>query len=160
MIMTNNHVDISIIIPVYNVEHYIIECLQSVYAQKNIDGTLIEVIIVDDRGNDASMDVAKGYINSIVTPFKTSIITRDNNGGLSAARNSGILAAQGTYLYFLDSDDFISNDCISILWNEVQTHPNVDIVYGYAECFPNQEIMHKYLIIAEKSNLCILKEII
>lgn len=144
MIMTNNHVDISIIIPVYNVEHYIIECLQSVYAQKNIDGTLIEVIIVDDRGNDASMDVAKGYINSIVTPFKTSIITRDNNGGLSAARNSGILAAQGTYLYFLDSDDFISNDCISILWNEVQTHPNVDIVYGYAECFPNQEIMHKY----------------
>ena len=77
--MTNNHVDISIIIPVYNVEHYIIECLQSVYAQKNIDGTLIEVIIVDDRGNDASMDVAKGYINSIVTPFKTSIITRDNN---------------------------------------------------------------------------------
>ncbi len=142
--MISSRFDVSIIIPVYNVEHYIIECLQSVYAQKDIDDISIEVIIVDDRGNDASINIAKGYIYSITTPFKTSIITRVNNGGLSAARNSGILAAQGTYLYFLDSDDFISDDCIKTLWDEVSTHPSVDIVYGYAECVPDKRKMRNY----------------
>lgn len=114
------------------------------YAQKHTDGISIEVIIVDDCGNDASIDAAKRYINSIIIPFKTSIITHDTNGGLSAARNSGIRAAQGTYLYFLDSDDFISNDCIKTIWDEVLSHPEVDIVYGYAECFPDKRIMRNY----------------
>lgn len=102
----------SIIIPIYNVEQYIVRCLQSVVAQKNISD--IEVILVDDCGTDNSISLAKEFLASCAGVDYT-ILHHDRNGGLSAARNTGLKAAKGEYVYFLDSDDEIADNCMTIL---------------------------------------------
>lgn len=136
--------DISVIIPVYNVEPYIIECLDSLYAQRHLSGVSVEVIIVDDCGTDNSMAHARKYLSERALPFETHIIEHSRNRGLSAARNSGIHAATGKYIYLLDSDDVLAPDCLSTLWREVKAHPDVDIVYGYTEYFPDTSYMKEY----------------
>lgn len=121
---------VSIIIPVYNVEPYIEECLQSVIRQ-SYKG-MIECILVDDCGPDHSMDVAERIIADYAGPIDFKILHHEQNRGLSAARNSGIDASSGEYIYFLDSDDWISDDCIEKL-----THPlgfeQYDFVVGHYE---------------------------
>lgn len=102
---------ISIIIPIYNVSQYITKCLDSVFSQtyKNF-----EVILVDDCGTDDSMDIVREYLNKNVL-LNVNIISHERNRGLSAARNTGLVNAKGEYVYFLDSDDSISDDCLSVL---------------------------------------------
>lgn len=119
---------VSIIIPVYNVEPYIEECLHSVYEQTT--DTEIECLIVDDKGNDNSIHIAEAFVATHNDKAKTKfkIIYRDTNGGLSAARNTGIKAAKGDYLYFLDSDDTIVPQCIETLLNIADKHGGVDLL--------------------------------
>lgn len=104
---------ISIIIPVYNVEKYIAECLGSVVAQ-TYKGD-IECIIVNDCTPDNSMSLVKDFIDSYSGNITFSVINHAQNRGLSAARNTGINAAKGDYIYLLDSDDLITPDCIELL---------------------------------------------
>ena len=104
---------ISIIVPVYNVEKYIAECLDSVVAQ-TYKGD-IECIIVNDCTPDNSMSVVKDFIDSYSGNIAFSVINHAQNRGLSAARNTGINAAKGDYIYFLDSDDLITPECIELL---------------------------------------------
>lgn len=120
--------DVSIIIPVYNVEAYIEECIRSVMAQTFIDG--LECIIVDDCGSDCSMDIATQMIAAYDGPIQFNILHHDHNCGLSAARNTGIRAAKGEWLYFLDSDDYIKPECISTLMGFVKKYPDVEMVQG------------------------------
>lgn len=122
--------DISVIIPVYNVEPYVAECIESVMAQKGIGDINVECLIVDDRGTDRSMEVVRETLRDYTGAINFRIITREANGGLSAARNSGIREAKGEYLYFLDSDDYITPDCLSTFWEQVRLHPSVDVVYS------------------------------
>lgn len=119
---------VSVIIPVYNVEHYIVECLRSVSAQTT--GADIECIIVDDKGTDKSIHIAEEYVATYKDSTKVDfrIIYRERNGGLSAARNTGIKAATGEYLYFLDSDDTIVPQCIETLLNIADKHGGVDLL--------------------------------
>ena len=119
---------ISIIIPVYNVELYVEECLQSVANQTMTEG--IECIIVDDRGQDNSAAIAKQYIDSYKGDIRFTFIQREKNGGLSAARNTGIEAATGEYVYFLDSDDEITPNCLEIMWSLVEKYGKVNLVQG------------------------------
>ena len=119
---------ISIIIPIYNVEPYIEECLLSVGNQTMTDG--VECILVDDCGSDNSVSIAESFVKSYKGNIKFSIIHHDNNRGLSAARNTGIKAAKGEYLYFLDSDDTITPDCIEIMYGYIQKYGKVDLVQG------------------------------
>lgn len=121
---------ISIIIPVYNVEAYIWECIRSVMAQ-TFDGGL-ECIIVDDCGSDSSMDIAAQMVANYDSPIQFNILHHDHNRGLSAARNTGIRAAKGDWLYFLDSDDYITPECISTLMGFVKKHPDIELVQGSA----------------------------
>lgn len=108
---------ISIIVPVYKVEKYIRDCIESVINQ---DYPEIEVILVDDASPDGSMVVAGDILAQSQRQDMFRIITHPHNRGLSAARNSGIDAATGDYLYFLDSDDTLaSDDSISVLVNAV-----------------------------------------
>ena len=116
---------ISIIIPVYNVEQYIEECLLSVANQTMTEG--IECIIVDDCGPDNSAAIAKRFVDSYQGDIRFTFIQRENNGGLSAARNTGIEAATGEYIYFLDSDDFIVPECIKTLYSIAIAY-NADVV--------------------------------
>ena len=119
---------ISIIIPVYNVEQYIEECLQSVANQTMTEG--IECIIVDDCGPDNSVAIAKQFIDSYHGDIRFTFIQREKNGGLSAARNTGIEAATGEYVYFLDSDDTIVPECMKLMYGLVEKYGNVDLVQG------------------------------
>lgn len=117
---------ISIIIPVYNVELYIIECLESVVNQTVADK--LECIVVDDCSPDKSGQLAKSFIASYKGSVKFSFVQRDRNGGLSAARNSGVKMASGEYLYFLDSDDYLIPEAMEILLGLVYKYQEVDLL--------------------------------
>ena len=118
---------ISIIIPIYNVEPYIADCLQSVMRQTYTG--LLECILVDDCGMDKSIEVAEKLIAEYEGPIEFKVLHHEHNRGLSAARNTGMDAATGEYVYFLDSDDWISDDCIEKLTNSLQKE-RYDIVIG------------------------------
>ena len=96
---------LSIIIPVYNVEKYIIDCLDSIY-QSEADLNQVEVLCIDDKGNDNSIKLIKEYVKSNKISNLT-ILYHQQNKGLSEARNTGISQATGKYICFLDSDDMI-----------------------------------------------------
>jgi len=119
---------VSIIIPVHNVEKYILGCLNSVANQTMKEG--IECILVDDCGTDNSMLLAKDWVSNYNGIVGFSIKEHDNNRGLSAARNTGIDAAKGEYMFFLDSDDELKEGCLEKLYSLAQKHGGVDIVQG------------------------------
>ena len=101
--MSNYSQLVSVVIPVYNVEKYLNECVDSVLKQTYTD---YEIILVDDGSTDNSGLICDEYLN---ISDKIRVI-HQQNGGLSAARNTGLKAAKGEYVYFLDSDDYIE-DC-------------------------------------------------
>lgn len=118
---------VSIIIPVYKVAAYVGACLQSVYEQSY---PAIEIIIVNDATPDDSMEQAEEWVRKLEEKFKVSIVTHPENRGLSAARNTGIRAATGDWIYFLDSDDAITPGCIGLLVQQMARYPEVDFVVG------------------------------
>lgn len=93
--------DLSIIVPVYNVEEYLEECLKSIY---KIEEIKYEVILVNDGSKDRSFEIMQEFKNMY---GDRTIIIDKQNGGLSSARNAGLRIAQGKYVAFIDSDDFI-----------------------------------------------------
>lgn len=115
---------VSIIIPVYKVRKYIEECINSVINQTYRN---IQLILVDDAGNDGSIELAESILKK--KDIEWVIIRHEKNRGLSAARNTGVEHATGDYIYFLDSDDYISTDCIDNLLYAAM-RDNSDIVYG------------------------------
>ena len=119
---------ISIIIPIYNVEDYLLMCLQSVVKQTMTEG--IECILVDDCGKDNSVSLAQSFIQNYKGNIQFRLIRRQKNGGLSAARNTGIEASTGEYLYFLDSDDEITPNCMVLMYGLIKKYGNVDLVQG------------------------------
>lgn len=121
---------VSIIIPVYNVEPYIEECLQSVIRQ-SYKG-MIECVLVDDCGTDKSMEIAERLIADYDGPIEFKVVHHEYNRGLSAARNTGIDVSCGEYIYFLDSDDWISDDCIEKLVQPLGLE-QYDFVVGHCE---------------------------
>lgn len=120
--------DVSIIIPTYNVASYIIECLESV-ASQTYRGSL-ECIVVDDCGTDDSIALADNFIQHYSGKIDFRILHREKNGGLSAARNTGLNEAKGEFVYFLDSDDYITPNCIESLVEVAKYFPKVEIVQG------------------------------
>jgi glycosyltransferase involved in cell wall biosynthesis len=118
---------VSIIVPVYNVEKYITRCFNSIIKQSFAN---IECIFVDDCSPDNSIDILHGLINEYTGNILFRILRHEKNGGLSVARNTGIKSAKGEYLYFLDSDDEITEHCIQSLVTLVERYKNVDIVQG------------------------------
>ena len=93
---------LSIIVPVYQVEQYIRDCVESIFMQ-DMDDDDFEVILVDDGTRDQSFE----RIADITTQHRNIIIMRQDNQGLSAARNTGLTKATGAYILFLDSDDVL-----------------------------------------------------
>lgn len=110
---------ISVIIPAYNAECTISNALNSVYAQ-NLDD--LEVIVVDDGSTDDTISVLKPYQQK-----KNLCVIHQKNQGVSAARNTGIKAASGKYIFFLDSDDYIGYNLLSTLY-EFAEQKNLELV--------------------------------
>jgi len=140
---------ISIIIPVYNVAEYIAECIQSVMRQ-TYEGA-IECIVVDDCSPDNSMTIIEQIINEYNGSISFSVLHHDRNRGLSAARNTGMKEAKGDYIYFLDSDDYISYDCIEKLVSPLQKR-DYDMVIGDYETFGDYQVPS---LLFEKQNVII-----
>ena len=99
----------SIIIPIYNVEKYVEQCLESVDGQSYED---YEIILVNDGSTDASETICKNFVANSNRNYQ---IINQANGGLSAARNTGLAAAKGQWIVFVDSDDYISTDLLKNL---------------------------------------------
>ena len=114
--------EISVVIPIYNVEEYAAQCLDSVLNQTMTD---YEILCVDDGSTDGSMQIIEQYVKR---NSKIRILKHTCNRGLSAARNTGIENAQGKYIYFLDSDDMIIPETLEELL-ECAEKTNADIIY-------------------------------
>lgn len=131
---------LSIIIPVYNVEKYVGRCIESCLDQ-DMPKDQYEIIVVNDGTKDNSVAVVEKYI----TPENNVTLIHRENGGLSAARNTGLQHAKGEYVWFVDSDDWIERDSVSVLL-EYSERNNLDVL-----CFNR----YKYFDNGEKSSLMI-----
>ena len=112
---------ISVIIPVFNVEKYIEQCLKSVVAQTYSN---LEIILIDDLGFDKSIKIAKEYA---LKDERIKIIHHKKNLGLGESRNTGIKNASGEFIFFLDSDDYLDSRAIESAYLEIKK-TNSDIV--------------------------------
>lgn len=116
---------VTISIPIYNCEKHILKCLQSVALQ---DYKNLEVLLVDDCGQDSSMALVEDFIPQN-SHLNWRVLRNKENSGLSVVRNVGIDHAQGKYIFFLDSDDEITPNCISKMV-EVAEKEQVQMVCG------------------------------
>lgn len=118
---------ITIGIPVYGVEKYIRKCLLSILNQSFQDE--IEILVVDDLGPDKSMDIVREIQVTHPKGKNIRIVTQPKNMGCWAARNRVLEEAQGEYIMLVDSDDYISEDCIEKLYAQAVEH-QAEAVYG------------------------------
>lgn len=145
----HQHIFLSIIIPVYNVQNYIEKCLESIFLQ-NVDENLYEVIFVNDGTPDNSMT----YVDRYSSRKNVKIINQENQG-LSVARNNGLKLASGDYVWFVDSDDWVSSnsiksiilestgnyDVMSILLTTVQEKNGAASRWNYNKFLSNQNVI-------------------
>lgn len=137
---------LSIIVPIYNVAPYLRKCVDSLIAQDYAD---YEIILVDDGSTDSSGAICDEYARLMnegvneLTNERIRVIHR-KNGGLSAARNSGIEVAQGKYLMFVDSDDYIEPNVLGGLMAQVE-RDNLDVLrFGYQNVNEKYEVFQPY----------------
>lgn len=123
-----NQPELSIIVPIYNVEDYLEECLGSIYA---LSGIKYEVILVNDGSPDDSAKIIERFKKEY--PDCTIVVNR-KNGGLSAARNSGLSVAKGQYVTFIDSDDYINSSGLLELYRHA-VKDELDIAFAQSVTF-------------------------
>ena len=112
---------ITLILPVYNVEKYILKCLRSIEAQtfKNFD-----LVLVDDRGSDQAIPLAESFLSN--TDLHYTIVRNPQNLGIAETRNAGLAAATGQFILFVDPDDWIEPAMLQELYEAAVKH-NADI---------------------------------
>lgn len=121
---------ISIIIPCFNYDHFLLQTLNSLLNQSYQSW---ECIIIDDGSTDNTRAVVSKFLQKDAR-FKYFY---QNNQGLSAARNAGIASCAGEYIQFLDADDLLENDKLKIQYEFLQNNPSIDVVYGQVKYFDN-----------------------
>lgn len=112
---SNDNITISVIIPAYNSATYLSDCIHSVLRQSIRD---IELILIDDASHDSTVEMACSILGTSDIDYQ--ILIKPRNRGVSHSRNVGMRAARGSYLFFLDSDDLISEQALEILLNGYQ----------------------------------------
>lgn len=115
---------LSIIIPAYNVEKYIKKCLFSIVNQFSLEEEGIEVIVIDDGSTDSSGAIA----DSFAERYSFIRVLHRKNTGVAAARNTGMEAAEGEWLYFMDSDDWLEEEGIASLYTCIGEYSDADII--------------------------------
>ena len=124
---------VSIIVPVYNTSTYLIKCLDSLINQ-DYDKKKYEIIIVNDGSTDNSEEIILKYKNKFPNIIK---YFKKENGGLSSARNLGIMNAKYEYILFVDSDDYVDQNLLSIFGKYNKSYDL--FVYGYNEVYENND---------------------
>lgn len=122
---------ISIIIPVYNTSEYLEQCIDSILEQEFRD---YEIILVDDGSKDSSPQICDFYADR----YDFITVIHKENGGLSDARNTGLKCACGEYVLFIDSDDYIFKESLSVISRTIDEKPDVDVIFLEAvKVFPD-----------------------
>lgn len=130
--------NVSVIIPVYQVEPYVKDCLNSVLRQTLKD---LEIICIHDAGNDGSWEVVQSVTAG---DERVRLFVQEQNMGLAAARNRGLSLARGKYVYFLDSDDMIPSDAMEILYRRAEREQLDVQVFGASFIYENQELEKQF----------------
>lgn len=143
----NSDYKVSVIVPVYNVEQYLSDCLESICCQTLKE---IEIIVVNDGSTDNSLSI----IESFQQKYSNIKLINKKNGGLSSARNAGIEMAVGEYLFFVDSDDFIDLDTLEKMYVKAkETHCPL-IICGILQYWSdNKKKLYKKCI-SDKESIC------
>jgi len=126
-------VKISVIVPVYNTEKYLRECVESIISQTMFDQ--MEIILVDDGSTDSSPGICDEYASK----YKNILTVHQNNAGVSAARNAGITKATGTYIGFVDSDDYVFPEMYERLYDGAETAQADMSFCGFVDSFLDGE---------------------
>ena len=126
-----NHPKVSVIIPVYNTEKYVKESVESIMQQTLQD---IEIIIINDGSTDNSLSV----VNLLAQQDRRITVYSQSNQGLSIARNTGLEKVKGEFIYFMDSDDLLTNDALKTCYQECIAE-QLDFVFFDAESFYDDE---------------------
>lgn len=111
---------ISVIVPAFNTSSKILKCINSIINQsyKNI-----EILVINDGSTDDTVDILN---ENFINEQRLKIISKQN-GGVSSARNMGLNHCNGNYVFFVDADDYIENDCLKVLYNEIKSN-SCDVV--------------------------------
>lgn len=126
---------LSIIIPVYKVEEYLAKCVDSLLNQ-DLSSEEYEIILIDDGSPDRCGEICDEY----ATRYSNIKVVRRENGGLSAARNSGIEVAQGRYIQFVDSDDYLEPNVLKTLVDKME-NDNLDVLrFNYQNVNEHYEV--------------------
>lgn len=114
----SNSCQISIILPCYNVEDYIGKCLESVFAQ-DLSEVKYEVICVNDCSTDGTQKIIKNFQNE---HKNLVLIDHETNKNLGASRNTGLKRATGKYVWFVDSDDYLTENCLATILSQLENN--------------------------------------
>ena len=118
-----NKIKLSFVVPIYNMEKYLETCIRSILSQ-NVEYS--EIILVDDGSTDTSASLCDKYVKQ----YENIKRIHKANGGISSARNEGLLAAQGEYVCFVDSDDFFKKEFANVFL-EICEKEDLDIIRGW-----------------------------
>jgi glycosyltransferase involved in cell wall biosynthesis len=127
--------ELSIIVPVYDVEAYLPECLESVFSQDFRD---FEIVAINDGSPDGSLDILRRYQKA---DARLKVIELEKNGGLGAARNRGLDVAAGRYVLFLDSDDSIVEGALSAMMDRARQTESEVVVFGWTREYEDGHIL-------------------
>lgn len=125
---------VSVIIPIYQVEAYVEECLTSVLEQTLTD---LEIICIHDAGQDGSWKVVQ---SAAAKDRRIRLVENERNRGLAAVRNRGLRLARGKYVYFLDADDKIMPDALEELYQRAEKEALDVQIFGASFIYANQEL--------------------
>lgn len=125
---------LSIVIPAYNIQDYIRNCLDCCVKAAGVPEEEYEIIVVNDGSSDDSLAIAEEYCEIY---HNLKVVTR-KNGGLSAARNTGLQHAGGDYVWFVDGDDYICKDAVPTIFHDIDAYGCDILTYGYNEIIDGQ----------------------
>lgn len=137
---------ISVIVPIYNTEKYLSQCIESVLGQSFAD---FELLLVNDGSSDGSGAICDAYAEK---DSRIKVFHKEN-GGVSSARNLGLDHAQGEWVAFVDSDDLLADNALEILLNEAKD--DVDMVYGGIRKFDESSDDIETIAVKERENISV-----
>lgn len=147
----NDQPMVSVIVPFYNVELYIGDCIESIFIQ---DYSKIELIFIDDCGSDSSSTIVEEYVKKAPSNIKCLVLKHSLNKGLSAARNTGTNAAHGDYIIYVDSDDRLLSKAISSMVDQALKE-NADMVVGDYIAMQEDKIVNSTVPVNTASGLVV-----
>ena len=134
---TTNIPKVSVVIPAYNMEKYIVESLKSITTQTLSD---IQIICINDGSEDKTLEI----LNDFAQEDERIIVFSQHNQGLSAARNAGLAIASGEYVYFFDSDDILVENALEILYNHAKRTNSQNVLFDGIAFFENEDLKKSF----------------